>query len=164
MAILNRLQIRNLYTRYINVVNFINNQNNGYKNGQRIKQVQIPSSLTQSLAYHYISSNPSNIGLNNISVNNLKEGNNRTYDLIYHSIPPINIEIKATGTSVFQRFRPHALTANFVLWLNFHNNNTYDIAIFNPNILKPNSRGEVDINWQEVINMNNVNIITNLHV
>lgn len=83
MPILTQLQIQNLYNRYKNVVNYINEQSNEQVNGQKIKQVQLPSSMTQSMAYNYIINNPNSIGLENILEENLREGNSRTYDLIY---------------------------------------------------------------------------------
>ncbi|MFZ4412521.1 MAG: hypothetical protein ACOYOV_05515 [Bacteroidales bacterium] len=157
-------QIRNLHTRYTAVVNFINTQNEGQPNGLRIKQVQLPSSMTQSLVYYFIVNYPNHIGLENIIVGNLAEGNNRTYDLIYQTgIHPINIEVKATGTNDFQRFRPHALTANFVFWLNFRGA-LYDIAIFNPNILTPRNNGEVDITWRNLTILQNVEIIRDIRI
>lgn len=164
MPILTQMLIQELHTRYTNVVDYINTQNNGQPNGLRIKQVQLPSSLTQSLAYHYIIENPNSIGVNNIIMENLSEGNNRTYDLIYRTDNMvINIEVKATGTNEFQRFRPHALTANFVLWLNFRGNQ-YDIAIFNPNILPRGNNGEVDITWANLVQLQNVILINNRNI
>ena len=164
MPILTQELIQELHTRYTNVVDYINTQNNGQPNGLRIKQVQLPSSLTQSLAYHYIIENPNSIGVENIIMENIREGNNRSYDLIYRADNMvINIEVKATGTNNFQRFRPHALTANFVLWLNFRGNQ-YDIAIFNPNILAPGNNGEVDITWDNLVQLQNVNLIHNRNI
>jgi hypothetical protein len=161
MPILTQNEIKNLHARYINVVNFINEQNLNQPNGHRIKQVQLPSSLTQSIAYHFIINNPNIIGQENITLNNFREGNNRTYDLIYElDNDVINIEVKATGTDIFQRFRPHALTAHFVIWLNF-NENFYDIAVFSPNILTPNNNGEVDISWTTLMESNNITLIQN---
>lgn len=159
MAILTLEQIENLHSRYIRVVNYINDQNRGYSNGLKIKQVQIPSTLTQSIVYHYINGNSACIGLENIIVESLREGNSRTYDLIYQTNNiTINIEVKATGTNDFQRFRPRALTADFILWLNFTGNN-YEIAIFNPSILTPRANGEVDITWRTLIQNENITII-----
>jgi hypothetical protein len=164
MPILTQQLIQELHTRYTNVVDYINTQNNGQPNGLRIKQVQLPSSLTQSLAFHYIIENPNSIGVANIFVENLCAGNNRTYDLIYRTENTvINIEVKATGTNDFQRFRPHALTANFVLWLNFRGNQ-YDIAIFNPNILAHRNNGEVSITWANLVQLQNVNLINNRQI
>jgi hypothetical protein len=164
MPILTQQLIQELHTRYTNVVDYINTQNNGQPNGLRIKQVQLPSSLTQSLAYHFIIENPNSIGVENIIMENLREGNNRTYDLIYRTDNMvINLEVKATGTNDFQRFRPHALTANFVLWLNFRGNQ-YDIAIFNPIILPRGNNGEVDITWANLVQLQNVNLINNRNI
>lgn len=164
MPILTQQQIHELHGRYTNVVNYINIQNNGQPNGQRIKQVQLPSSLTQSLAFHFIIENYNLIGVENIIPENLHEGNNRTYDLIYQTeLITINIEVKATGTNNFQRFRPHALTANIVLWLNFREN-LFDIAIFTPNILIPGNNGEVNITWENLIALPNINIVNNIEI
>lgn len=161
MPILTQELIQELHTRYTNVVDYIGIQNNGQPNGLRIKQVQLPSSLTQSLAYHYIVENPNSIGVQNIITENFCEGNNRTYDLIYRTDNMvINIEVKATGTNDFQRFRPKALSANFVLWLNFRGNQ-YDIAIFNPNILAPGDTGEADIKWDKLVQLQNVDLVNN---
>ena len=161
MPILTQEQIQNLHECYHNIVNFINEQNHRQPIGQRIKQVQLPFKMTQSMAYHFIILNPQLFGIENIFADNLREGNNRTYDLIYQTENNlINIEVKATGTNDFQRFRPHALTANYVIWLNF-NGNLYDIAIFNPNVLNKRNNGEVNITWRNLIQIENIMLIIN---
>lgn len=164
MAILNQEQIAELFNRYRNVVDYINEQNNGVPQNRRIKQIQIPYILTQSLVYHYIVNNPHLIGLQHLQPNLLSEGTNRTYDLIYRATGNINIEVKATGTSNFQRFRQHALTATYVFWINFNQAWRYDIAVFNPNVLQPNDRGEVDIDWNRLQPLQNVTFIRGLNI
>lgn len=70
------------------------------------------------MVYHMILQKPLLIGLKNIESKFLVPGSTRTYDIIYNGNPRVNIEVKATGTNEFQRFRPHALTAHFVFWIN----------------------------------------------
>jgi len=59
MKILTHNEITNLYNRYLEITNIISKQNQDKPSGQRIKQIQMPSNLTESLVYHYISENPS---------------------------------------------------------------------------------------------------------
>ena len=86
----------------------------------------------------------------------LTEGNNRTYDFIYNSETPINIEVKSTGSNTFQRFRKTALSADYAIWINFRENYNYDIAIFNPQLLNPDSKDEVPIDWNDLVSLDEI--------
>jgi hypothetical protein len=162
---LTQIEISDLFDRYRETVNFIENINQGYTTNQRIKQVQFPSRLTESFIYYYLLQNPHLINQNQITPDDLEEGANESYDLIYRP-QNINIEVKGTGTSEFQRFRPQALTADFVFWINLNDDLQYDLAVFQPNILIPNKSGEVPIKWSRLlINYeNDINIIQNINL
>jgi len=156
MAVISQNKLNGFFDRYVKVVEYIKEDNSHVPNtNQHIKQVQIPSSLTQSLAYYFIVDNYEIFRIRNFNRNDLVEGSIRTYDFIYKHL---NIEIKATGTNTYQRFRPKARSAHIVIWLNFDlNSRTYDIAIFNPKNLeriKPDTNKDVDINWDKILNWN----------
>jgi len=165
MSILTAKQMQSLFKRYYRVINYIDKINMGKSSNQKIKQIQIPSTLTQSIAYYYILNNPSIIGLSQIDQILLEQGNNKTHDFIYKGNSTINIEIKSTGfTNDYQRFRPNALKAHYALWLNFSfKSNNYDLAVFNPKNLKPVKNGEVNINWDNLLkNHNQIKLIYGL--
>lgn len=155
MPILRENELLDYYLKYRNVIAYIADLNSNSPDNQQIKQIQIPSSLTQSIAYYFILENPLVIGLTQIDSNLLKEGSNRTYDLIYNSTS--NIEVKATGSNTFQRFRKTALSANFAIWINFNVGNNFDIAVFIPQIINPNDRKEVEIDWRNLNKYGKVN-------
>lgn len=150
MPILHQNDLLTYYLRYYDVITYITKINKNHPDNQRIKQIQIPSSLTQSIAFYFVLENPTVIGLTKINRDQLNEGSNRTFDLIYYSTRNINIEVKSTGSNTFQRFRTKALSANFVIWINFKEANKFDIAVFFPHILNPHNKKEVEIVWHEL--------------
>lgn len=157
MTVISQNELNDFFDRYVKVVKYIKDKNSQVHNtNQHIKQVQIPSSLTQSLAYYFIVDNYKEIGIRKFNRNDLVEGSIKTYDFIYQK--GLNIEIKATGTNTYQRFRPKARSAHIVIWLNFDlKSRTFDIAIFNPKILesiKSDTNKDVDIHWDRILNWN----------
>ena len=88
-----------LFDRSIEVRSFTVNQNNNQPTNQNIKQIQLPSNLTESIIFHYIVANPISIRQANIEHTLLIKGNSRTFDLIYNG--QVNIEVKATGSNNF---------------------------------------------------------------
>jgi|GEM_PF-3084927 len=156
MAILTLDKIKDYYSKYCEVVSFIAEINISQPENQKIKNIQVPVSLSQSLAYHFLQEIPSSINLEEITVDLLKEGNNRTFDLIYNGERKVNIEVKATGTKKFQRFRKKALSADYVIWINFTSITSYEIAVFNPIILNPNERIEREFDWNKLNGYSNI--------
>lgn len=151
MAILDLGQIRTYYQKYWDIVTYIREINENQPDNQKFKNIQIPVNLTQSLAYHFLIENPQSINLDGIISELLKEGNNRTYDLIYETATmTTNIEVKATGTNNFQRLRKKALSADYVVWINFNALTNYDIATFKPAILNPQDRLEIEVTWDRL--------------
>lgn len=120
MALLDKKSIYELYDRYISVVQLIREKNNGQSKNMLIKQIQIPVNLSHSIAFLHLLNNPDLIGLNNIQSELLKEGTHRTHDLLYGVNKTTRIEVKATGTSNFQRFRQKAILSDLVIWLNIY--------------------------------------------
>jgi hypothetical protein len=162
MAILDKESIYKLYDRYISVVQLIREKNNGQSKNMLIKQIQIPVNLSHSIAYYYLINNPDLIGLNNIKSELLNEGSHRTYDLMYGIKNTTRIEVKATGTCNFQRFRQKAISSNLVIWLNIYENKTLDIATFHPSILNAQDRIEIAIDWKKIIKIDGVSLIEKL--
>ena len=114
MAILDKENTLNLYDRYSSVVQIIKEKNNGQSKNMYIKQIQIPVNLSHSIAYLYLLNNPGLLGIDKIKSELLKEGSHRTYDLLYGINKEIKIEVKASGTSNFQRFRKKAISSNLM--------------------------------------------------
>ncbi len=164
MAILNKESILNLYNRYIFVVHLIKENNNGHPENMLIKQIQIPVNLSHSIAYFHLLNNPNLVGTSQINSKLLYEGNHRTYDLMYGINKETKIEVKASGTSNFQRFRKKAISSNLVIWLKFYDKNLYDVATFNPLILNAQDRIEVEVNWDNIIKNEAVTLISNLNL
>ena len=164
MAILNKENTLNLYDRYRSVVQLIKEKNNGQCKNMLIKQIQIPVNLSHSIAYLYLLNNPGLLGIDKIKSELLKEGSHRTYDLLYGINKEIKIEVKASGTSNFQRFRKKAISSNLVIWLKFHDDNLYDVATFNPLILNARGKIEVEVNWDNIIKNKGVRLINNLNL
>jgi hypothetical protein len=151
MPIMTRDEMRALHQRYCNTVNFINEINHGFPNYLKIKQVQIPSSFTQSLAYYYLLDNPNIVNLDLIPLDQIHQGNNQEPDFIIHrEADAVSIEVKATGTNIFQRLRPNALLADFIIWINFYDEHNYDIGVFDPVILEVDENGEAPVTWDEL--------------
>jgi hypothetical protein len=164
MAILDKENTLNLYDRYRFVVELIKEKNNGQCKNMLIKQIQIPVNLSHSIAYLYLLNNPGLLGIGKIKSELLKEGSHRTYDLLYGINKEIKIEVKASGTSNFQRFRKKAISSNLVIWLKFHDDNLYDVAIFSPLILNAQGKIEVEVNWDNIIKNEEVKLISNLNL
>tara|TARA_R110000772_G_scaffold47250_1_gene108106 strand:+ start:5675 stop:6178 length:504 start_codon:yes stop_codon:yes gene_type:complete len=166
--ILTKNEIKGLFGRYRDAVRYIKGINEGHISNQRIKQVQFPSNLTESYIYHYLLQNPHLINQNKISPTQLSLGSFTTYDIICNVSPPINIEVKGTGTNGFQGFRVHSLTSNYVFWINLNSDLQFDLAVFNPKILLPvrNKNGEVLISWKKLLGgyINNITLIKNISV
>jgi hypothetical protein len=162
MAILDKESIYKLYDRYISVVQLIREKNNGQSKNMLIKQIQIPVNLSHSIAYYYLINNPDLIGLNKTKSQLLNEGTHRTHDLLYGINNTTRIEVKATGTSNFQRFRQKAISSDLVIWLNIYENKTLDIATFNPSILNAQDRIEIAIDWKGIIKIDGVTLIKKL--
>lgn len=163
MALIPQGNIRSFYQRYIQIINYISSINRGTPVDERIKNIQIPVTLTHTLAYYFIIKNPSSIGINNFVQNDLMEGGFRGFALEYKS-PKINIEVKATGSNTFQRYRPKALLADYIIWINFHSGNLYDVAVFDPKILNPNNKNEVEFNWNKLLQPLSVNFFPNIPI
>ena len=164
MAILTQTEISAFFKRYDDVCQFIDDINVGHLGDRKIKQVQLPFNLSESLVFHHIVANPALIEEEQINHLLLVQGNSRTFDFTYDN--RIRIEVKATGSDVFQRFRPRALTADFVFWLNFTGNRMYNLAKFSPRILTPRARasGEADIRWNQLLQLADVEVTENLTV
>ena len=164
MAILCKEDVLILFNRYKEIVHLINENNNGQSRNMLIKQIQIPVNLSHSIAYLYLLNNPGLLGINKIKSDLLKEGSHRTYDLLYGINKVIKIEVKASGTSNFQRFRKKAISSNLVIWLKFHDDNLYDVAVFSPLILNAKGKIEVEVNWDNIIKKKGVRLINNLNL
>lgn len=165
MAILTSQEITAYYQKYLEIVDHIKEINESQPENQKFKNIQIPVSLTQSIAYHFLLDNPLSIAIKNIVCEFLKEGNNRTFDLIYKEGEfTINIEVKATGTNSFQRLRKKALSADFVIWINFTSSTQYDIAVFKPIILNPNNRNEIEFDWNKLRDISEITFYKNREI
>ncbi len=139
MVVLNKENVLNLYNSYLGTVQLINESNLGQPNYMLIKQIQIPVNLSHSIAYLHILNNPNLVGTN-------------------------QIEVKSSGTSNFQRFRRKAISSNLVIWMKIHDSFLFDILTFNPIILSAQGRNELEVNWDKIIENEEITLVRNLNL
>jgi hypothetical protein len=105
----------------IDYINRIEDPNQDVKDS--IKNAQVPVRLSESMALNKL--RDGSILILNANNHALFDYGNRRggYDIEYpqyNRFRRINIEVKATGTKTFQRFRAHAMSSNVVIWIDFY--------------------------------------------
>lgn len=107
-----------------NLIDYINNIHDLNPNvTDSIKNIQVPMRLSESMALNQLRNGAILIlNANNHALFNA--GRRRgDYDIEYdrnNQANRIKIEIKATGTNTFQRFRSHAMTSDVTIWIDFY--------------------------------------------
>ena len=119
-VLLDKNQINKLIVVTVEILNFIKSKKkeiDDNKISESLKNIQVPVRLSESIALNLI--------LDNV-IPELKDytflfGKKRgDYDIVGNSNKKyINIEVKATGADIFQRFRRHALNSDYTIWIDF---------------------------------------------
>jgi len=137
---LSKKQTKKLLEHVKNVISYINNikeEDDMVK--ESIKNIQVPVRLSESMALNFLKEGK--IKINNATdKNRFAFGEKRnSYDIEYtfkDKSKKINIEVKATGTNEFQRFRKHAMKSDKTIWIDFYGlrktdpTSKYNIYIF----------------------------------
>lgn len=87
---------------------------------ESIKNIQVPVRLSESIALRLLYDN--HIKFEKYTADDYKYGAERgDFDIENdNGIKKLNIEVKATGSDIFQRFREHALKSDFTIWIDFY--------------------------------------------
>jgi hypothetical protein len=119
---LNENQINTLLGFVRDIVNYINEFNIDDADLDCIKQIQIPSRLSENIALSLCENGFIDIGFEALKENFKFGVGVNDYDIEYdiEGEENIRIEVKATGTNIFQRFRQHALQSDYTIWIDFH--------------------------------------------
>jgi len=117
--LLNEIQQSKLLEHTIEIIKFIktiNEKDEAVKSC--FKMVQVPVRLSESIALNILKKHQLIEGCNDLS--KFDFGKKRGSFDIEYGTNSIKIEVKATGTSKFQRFRPNSLKSDYVMWIDFY--------------------------------------------
>lgn len=120
---LNEDQTNTLLGFVRDIVNYINEFNIDDPDLDCIKQIQIPSRLSENIALNLCQNGNINIEIDTTPECFIFGVGRKDYDIEYDledEEDNIRIEVKATGTNTFQRFRKHALQSDYTIWIDFY--------------------------------------------
>jgi hypothetical protein len=122
--ILTKEQITELLNLTIEIIQFIQEKRDATAHEiveESIKNIQVPVRLSESIALGLLQESKITIE-EETSPEDFKPGEGLgAFDIEYRKGDvKIDIEVKATGTSEFQRFRKHALDSDYTIWIDFH--------------------------------------------
>jgi hypothetical protein len=163
---LNKPEVQVLLLIIIEIIKLIKEKKeaiNNKKISDPIKNPQIPGRLSESIALHLLYDGK-------IVINDLKNPKDVNYgcskksaDLEVNTVKSdLKIEVKATGTSTFQRFRPNALLSKYIIWIDFCGlrpnkskelTSDFSYALFETKILdkfKKENSNEVDLDMKNI--------------